>query len=86
MLRAPVTERWEVHAEWFGSYTQGLVDDTQRPFFSPGTHYVSPPRHFFTVMPSLLVTARGLESHDRQFPDCLAYLADGGRCSISLGY
>jgi hypothetical protein len=39
VLRAPVTERWEVHAEWFGSYTQGLADDTQRPFFSPGTHY-----------------------------------------------
>jgi len=39
VLRAPVTERWEVHAEWFGSYTQGLVEDTQRPFFSPGTHY-----------------------------------------------
>lgn len=39
VLRVPVTERWEVHAEWFGSYTQGLVEDTQRPFFSPGTHY-----------------------------------------------
>ncbi|MBM4023592.1 MAG: TonB-dependent receptor [Planctomycetes bacterium] len=39
VLRAPVTERWEVHAEWFGSYTQGLVEDTQRPIFSPGTHY-----------------------------------------------
>jgi hypothetical protein len=39
VLRAPVTERWEVHAEWFGSYTQGLVEDTQRPFFSPGTHF-----------------------------------------------
>jgi hypothetical protein len=39
VLRAPVTERWEVHAEWFGSYTQGLIDDTRRPFFSPGTHY-----------------------------------------------
>jgi hypothetical protein len=38
VLRVPVTERFEVHAEWFGSYTQGLVDDTQRPFFSPGTH------------------------------------------------
>ncbi|MFM8734339.1 MAG: transporter [Pirellulales bacterium] len=39
ILRMPLTERWEVHAEWFGSYTQGLEDDTQRPFFSPGTHY-----------------------------------------------
>ena len=39
VLRAPLTERWEVHAEWFGNYTQGLERDTQRPFFSPGTHY-----------------------------------------------
>ena len=38
VLRVPVTERFEVHAEWFGSYTQGLVQDTQQPFFSPGTH------------------------------------------------
>jgi len=39
VLRVPATERWEVHAEWFGSFTQGLETDTQRPFFSPGTHY-----------------------------------------------
>lgn len=39
VLRAPLSERWEVHAEWFGSYTQGLLDDSQRPFFSPGMHY-----------------------------------------------
>ena len=39
VLRVPLTERIEVHAEWFGSYTQGLTYDTQRPFFSPGTHY-----------------------------------------------
>ncbi len=39
VLRVPVTERLEVHAEWFGNYTQGLEHDTQKPFFSPGTHY-----------------------------------------------
>ena len=38
VLRVPVTDRWEVHAEWFGSFTQGLVDDANQPFFSPGTH------------------------------------------------
>ena len=38
VLRMPVTERFEVHAEWFGSFTQGLVDDTSQPFFSPGMH------------------------------------------------
>jgi len=40
VLRIPVTDRWEVHAEWFGSYTAGLTDNTARPFFSPGTHYM----------------------------------------------
>ncbi|MFM7109333.1 MAG: transporter [Planctomycetaceae bacterium] len=38
VLRMPVTERFEVHAEWFGSFTQGLVDDASQPFFSPGMH------------------------------------------------
>jgi hypothetical protein len=38
VLRVPVTERFEVHAEWFGNYTAGLTDNTSRPFFSPGTH------------------------------------------------
>lgn len=38
VLRVPVTDRWEVHAEWFGNYTSGLTDNTSRPFFSPGTH------------------------------------------------
>jgi hypothetical protein len=40
VLRMPVTERFEVHAEWFGSYTSGLSDNTSRPFFSPGFHYL----------------------------------------------
>lgn len=40
VLRMPVTERFEVHTEWFGSFTQGLVDDLHQPFFSPGLHLV----------------------------------------------
>lgn len=40
VLRMPVTDRWEVHAEWFGNYTAGLAADTAKPFFSPGTHYM----------------------------------------------
>lgn len=39
VLRMPFTERFEVHAEWFGSSTQGLVVDRCQPFFSPGAHY-----------------------------------------------
>jgi hypothetical protein len=42
--RRPVTERWEVHAEYFSTSTQGLPDDTVRPFVSPGTHYLLTPR------------------------------------------
>ena len=44
VLRMPVTDRWELHAEWFGNYTAGLVDNTSKPFFSPGTHYMLTPR------------------------------------------
>lgn len=40
ILRMPITERWEIHAEWFETITQGLPIDSTRPFFSPGTHYL----------------------------------------------
>lgn len=38
VLRMPVTERFEVHAEWFGSFTTGSPDSQSQPFFSPGFH------------------------------------------------
>jgi hypothetical protein len=38
VLRMPVTDRWEVHAEWFGSYPVGAPGRNGEPFFSPGTH------------------------------------------------
>ncbi len=40
VLRMPITDRWEVHAEWFGNYTAGLPETTSQPFFNPGTHYI----------------------------------------------
>ena len=40
ILRVPITERFQVHAEWFETFTEGLPIDTVRPFFSPGTHYL----------------------------------------------
>jgi hypothetical protein len=40
VLRMPLTDCWEVHAEWFGTFTQGQLIDTSRPFFSPGTHFI----------------------------------------------
>jgi hypothetical protein len=38
VLRMPITERWEVHTEWFGSYPVGAPGRTGEPFFSPGMH------------------------------------------------
>jgi len=43
VLRMPITDRWEVHTEWFGAWTDGLVDDSVRPFIGPGTHYMITP-------------------------------------------
>lgn len=43
VLRMPVTERWEVHAEWFGSWSDGLEDEKVRPFVGPGTHFMITP-------------------------------------------
>jgi hypothetical protein len=40
VLRIPCTERWEVHAEYFSTFTAGLPDDETSPFLSPGTHYM----------------------------------------------
>lgn len=38
VLRMPVTERLEVHTEWFGSYPVGAPGRSGEPFFSPGMH------------------------------------------------
>ena len=43
VLRIPMTDRWEVHAEWFGSWTEGLANDKVQPFVSPGTHFMLTP-------------------------------------------
>ena len=43
VLRMPVSEKWHVHAEYFGIYTSGAERDTSRAFFSPGTHYLITP-------------------------------------------
>lgn len=43
VLRIPVTEKWNIHAEYFGIYTQGSANEVSRAFFSPGTHYLITP-------------------------------------------
>ncbi len=36
VLRVPLNDQWQVHAEYFGIYTKGAEHDTSRAFFSPG--------------------------------------------------
>jgi len=43
VLRIPVTERWNIHAEYFGIFSDGAERDVSRAFFSPGTHYLVTP-------------------------------------------
>jgi len=38
VLRMPLSDRVEAHAEWFGSYSAGIRDTISQPFFSPGFH------------------------------------------------
>jgi len=40
ILRVPLTDRWEVHAEYFDTFTRRTLVDVNRGFFSPGTHYM----------------------------------------------
>lgn len=40
VLRLPATERWEVHVEYFSTFTVGAADEETSPFLSPGTHYM----------------------------------------------
>ena len=43
VLKVPVGEHWKVHAEYFGVFTAGRVDETSQHFFSPGGHYLVTP-------------------------------------------
>lgn len=40
VLRVPVGERWAVHAEYFGVFSTGRVENTAQHYFSPGVHYL----------------------------------------------
>lgn len=43
VLRLPLSERMEVHAEWFGAWSHGLADEKVRSFAGPGGHIVLVP-------------------------------------------
>ena len=39
VLRMPLTGRFEVHAEWFGTWIDGLEDEKVRPVVGLGWHF-----------------------------------------------
>ncbi len=43
VLRVPVHERWNVHAEYFGIFTQNKSDNQNPQYISPGVHYLITP-------------------------------------------
>jgi len=40
VLKVPVAERWNIHGEYFGIFTDGRTDETNGQYFSPGIHYL----------------------------------------------
>lgn len=40
VLKVPVFERWTVHAEYFGVFSEGRAKDSTQHYFSPGIHYL----------------------------------------------
>jgi len=40
VIKVPVGERWNAHAEYFGIRSSGLVDPKSDHYFSPGMHYL----------------------------------------------
>jgi len=43
VLRKMMTEQWNIHAEYFGRYSQNRETDFVRHTFSPGVHYLITP-------------------------------------------
>ena len=44
VLRIPLTERMEVHAEWFGTWSEGLANESVQQYVGPGGHFMLSPR------------------------------------------
>lgn len=43
VIKIPLGERWKVHAEYFGIFSEDRADETVQQFFSPGAHYLIHP-------------------------------------------
>ena len=40
VVKAPLGEHWNVHAEYFGLFSQNREHDVNTQYFSPGIHYL----------------------------------------------
>lgn len=40
VIKVPLGEKWNVHAEYFGLFSTGKADNFTKHFFSPGAHYL----------------------------------------------
>jgi hypothetical protein len=43
VLRVPLGEQFNVHAEYFGNFSTGKAEAFTRHYFSPGIHYLITP-------------------------------------------
>ena len=43
VLKIPIGERWKVHAEYFGVFSDKREEETAQHFFSPGAHFLINP-------------------------------------------
>jgi Putative MetA-pathway of phenol degradation len=43
VLRVPISERFQVHSEFFGLFSEDRASNFSRVFFSPGMHYLITP-------------------------------------------
>ncbi len=43
VIKVPVGEHWNAHAEYFGIFTDGREAETSTHYFSPGVHYLVTP-------------------------------------------
>ncbi len=43
VLKAPLCEKWNVHAEYFGIFSEGKEEIQNTQYFSPGIHYLINP-------------------------------------------
>ncbi|QDU89835.1 hypothetical protein Pla175_32310 [Pirellulimonas nuda] len=43
VVKVPLTEQWDIHAEYFGIFTDGREAESSTHYFSPGVHYLVTP-------------------------------------------